>query len=568
MDGKSAPTLDIRQTKRKCDDEEAKPVIKRPFLESALQITANGEHAQSSASAAINDWLNEFKAMSMNTQLDALNSLVAICLPPHVRHLQKVVEPYFHKDFITLLPKELSLNILNMLPDKDMAHASAICRHWKALSEDETMWKAKCKELGINELMPPNLCRKICWEMSPWNIQPFNNANYPTALQPFANVITPKCSPSSTDPKTCYERCRWKAIYLRQQKILNNWRGGYSNARCQLRSHDDHVITCLQMRGDTVATGSDDNTIGVWSMTTGECSHQLRGHTGGVWTLQLSEDGAFIISGSTDRTLRVWCTATGNVVHVLNGHTSTVRCTAVRGNMVVSGSRDCTVRLWDFQAGLQLRVFMGHRAAIRCVKFDGRRIVSGGYDNVIIIWDALTGERVHVLEGHTNRVYSLLFNSERNLVISGSLDTNIKVWDVETGKCLQTLTGHHSLTSGMHLLDNRLISCNADSTIKIWDITTGQCLHTLGGRHASAVTSLQYIGHGLLATSSDDGTVKLWDVDNATYVTDLVRLTSAGSGGCVWRLKTNDTTLVCAVGSRNGTEDTKLVFLDYDAPYP
>lgn len=52
-----------------------------------------------------------------------------------------------------------------------------------------------------------------------------------------------------------------------------------------------------------------------------------------------------------------------------------------------------------------------------------------------------------------------------------------------------------------------------ESMLQIWDITTGQCLHTLGGRHASAVTSLQYIGHGLLATSSDDGTVKLWDID-------------------------------------------------------
>lgn len=56
-----------------------------------------------------------------------------------------------------------------------------------------------------------------------------------------------------------------------------------------------------------------------------------------------------------------------------------------------------------------------------------------------------------------------------------------------------------------------------DETIQIWDITTGQCIHTLSGKHASAVTSLQYIGHGLLTTSSDDGTVKLWDIDKGSY---------------------------------------------------
>lgn len=49
---------------------------------------------------------------------------------------------------------------------------------------------------------------------------------------------------------------------------------------------------------------------------------------------------------------------------------------------------------------------------------------------------------------------------------------------------------------------------------KIWDIMDGQCKYTLSGpnRHASAVTSLQFLENGLVATSSDDGSVKLWDV--------------------------------------------------------
>ena len=34
------------------------------------------------------------------------------------------------------------------------------------------------------------------------------------------------------------------------------------------------------------------------------------------------------------------------------------------------------------------------------------------------------------------------------------------------------------------------------------------------------------------------------------------------------RMKATPTMLVCAVGSRNGTEDTKLVLMDFDGPYP
>lgn len=42
-------------------------------------------------------------------------------------------------------------------------------------------------------------------------------------------------------------------------------------------------------------------------------------------------------------------------------------------------------------------------------------------------------------------------------------------------------------------------------------------------------------------------------------------LESGGSGGVVWRIKANPTKLVCAVGSRNGTEETKLLVLDFDS---
>lgn len=101
----------------------------------------------------------------------------------------------------------------------------------------------------------------------------------------------------------------------------------------------------------------------------------------------------------------------------------------------------------------------------------------------------------------------------------------------------------------------------------MWDITNGQCLQTLSGpnKHQSAVTCLQFDSK-FVVTSSDDGTVKLWDVKTGEFIRDLVALKSGGSGGVVWRIRASPTKLVCAVGSRNGTEETKLLVLDFDAP--
>ena len=48
------------------------------------------------------------------------------------------------------------------------------------------------------------------------------------------------------------------------------------------------------------------------------------------------------------------------------------------------------------------------------------------------------------------------------------------------------------------------------------------------------------------------------------FLRNLVALDSGGSGGVVWRIRCSNTKLVCAVGSRNGTEETKLLVLDFD----
>ncbi|XP_040887565.1 F-box/WD repeat-containing protein 7-like isoform X2 [Toxotes jaculatrix] len=489
---------------------------------------ANGHSAQrrrvtsGPPPSGLQDWLHTFQTWSGPERLLALDELIDRCETNQVKHMMQVIEPQFQRDFISLLPKELALYVLTFLAPRDLLQAAQTCRYWRILAEDNLLWREKCREEGIPESVSSR--RRKC-------------------LRPGVAV-----SP-------------WKSAYMRQHRIESNWRKGDTREPMVLKGHDDHVITCLQFSGDLIVSGSDDNTLKVWSAITGKCLRTLTGHTGGVWCSQMAV--ATVISGSTDRTLRVWDAESGECVHTLYGHTSTVRCMHLHGNRVVSGSRDTTLRVWDVSTGRCEHVLTGHVAAVRCVQYDGRRVVSGGYDYMVKVWDPETEACLHTLQGHTNRVYSLQFDGV--FVVSGSLDTSIKVWDAETGGCVHTLTGHQSLTSGMELRDNILVSGNADSTVRVWDIRTGQCLHTLQGpnKHQSAVTCLQFC-RGLVLSSSDDGTVKLWDLRTGAWLRDVVALQSRGSGGVVWRIRASDTRLVCAAGSRNGTEETKLLVLDFD----
>lgn len=468
----------------------------------------------------IKHWLTRFQSWSNIEKTQAIDALISCCASSQVRHMMKSIEPLFQRDFISLLPKELALTVLGYLQPKDLLRAAQTCRYWRFLADDNLLWKEQCRRIGITAL------KKI-----------------------------PRSMPRCASP--------WKAAYIRQYLVENNWMHKPVNNPIVMRGHDDHVITCLQFYGNRILSGSDDTTLKVWSAITGKCLRTLVGHSGGVWSSQMIGD--MIISGSTDRTLRVWNAKSGKCLKVLSGHTSTVRCMHMNQNRVVSGSRDATLRVWSIPDGRCLRVLVGHLAAVRCVQYDGKVVVSGAYDFFVKVWNPETGECLHTLAGHTNRVYSLQFDGVH--VVSGSLDTSIRVWDVESGQLKHTLNGHQSLTSGMELHSNILVSGNADSTVRVWDITTGYCMHTLSGpnKHQSAVTCLQSTKRFVI-TSSDDGTVKLWDVRTGEFIRNLVELSSGGSGGVVWRIRASANKLICAVGSRNGTEETKLMVLDFGVP--
>lgn len=495
-----------------------------PLSTLSIGSSSNLEEESPILSPFIEEWLSTFTGWTNEYKAQALNKLVKLCDSSQLKSLMEKIRPRFQRDFISLLPRELALHVLSFLTPRDLLVAAQTCRTWRVLCDDIVLWREKCQQCVINDSL--------------YGIPP------------------------SRRPALIYNP--WKQMFLTKHRIEWNWRNVELKLPPRLKvlkGHDDHVVTCLQFHGNRIVSGSDDTTMKIWSAVTGRCLRTLQGHTGGVWCSEF--DGQTIVSGSTDRTLRVWNTDTGQCRHVLQGHSSTVRCVAMFNKTVVSGSRDATLRVWDVETGECTNILQGHVAAVRCVQFDGTYVVSGAYDFLVKVWDPIEGTCQHTLQGHTNRVYSLLFDGVH--VVSGSLDTSIRVWDVKSGQCIHTLVGHQSLTSAMELKGNILVSGNADSTVKVWDVNKGYCLHTLHGRnkHQSAVTSLQFTEH-FVVTSSDDGSVKLWDIKTGEFIRDLVFLDGGGNGGVVWRVKCNERKLVCAVGSRNGIEDTKLLVLDFD----
>ena len=77
----------------------------------------------------------------------------------------------------------------------------------------------------------------------------------------------------------------------------------------------------------------------------------LSGHTSDINSVSFSPDGKLLASGSDDETIRLWDVSTGQTLHTLDEHESYVNSVSFSpdGKLLASGSEDGTVLLWDWE---------------------------------------------------------------------------------------------------------------------------------------------------------------------------------------------------------------------------
>lgn len=73
-----------------------------------------------------------------------------------------------------------------------------------------------------------------------------------------------------------------------------------------LEGHKGIMCVRFSPDGKTLATGSVDHSVKLWSLATGQEVATLKGHSGAVSGLAFSSDGTLLASCSEDNTIRLW----------------------------------------------------------------------------------------------------------------------------------------------------------------------------------------------------------------------------------------------------------------------
>lgn len=310
----------------------------------------------------------------------------------------------------------------------------------------------------------------------------------------------------------------------------------------KLTGHSDSVsVAAFSSDGEMVSTGGMDGKVRVWrrvgneNYKTWEFLTELQGPDEVIW-LRWHPKGPVLLAGSNDSTVWLWQLPSGNIMQVFAGHTGPVQCGDFTpdGKRIVTACADNTLIYWDPRSPTPLFKLTGDDA-----RFDLGGITSlavnpassiavvGGAEGGVRVISLSKGEVISALGGHAEgeSVEAIAFvnivaavdgtsaapvgsSTSTNTVVTGATDGKVCIWDLNTSRLRMTLEHKDAVTSLLvHATKPHLvISSSADHTLRTWDVRAGALVREHKGHQEPINGAALGKGGEIVVSAGDDGT--------------------------------------------------------------
>ncbi len=326
-------------------------------------------------------------------------------------------------------------------------------------------------------------------------------------------------------------------------KTLKLWE--VSTGQC-LRTFEDHSMgvtsVCLSADNKYAISASEDQSLKVWEVSTGQCLRTMVEHSDKVDSVSMSTEGRYALSGadgryallgSNDKTLKLWDVSTGQCLRTFEGHSPVIL--SADGRYVLSGGDrpklwEINIKAHSYKSELQVSEFKafeeikGKQDELNLAIEEVERLMNNGnntkaFATLYSVWEKdnfrdnkklltvyqklyelssrksfLFAYAANSFEGHRGSVTSVSMSADGKYALSGSVDKGPKLWEVSTGLCLRTFDGHNESVNTVSIsADGRYaLSGSKDNRLKLWDVSTGQCLRTFNGHSGSLSADGKY----------------------------------------------------------------------------
>ncbi|WP_372938581.1 caspase family protein, partial [Seonamhaeicola sp.] len=206
----------------------------------------------------------------------------------------------------------------------------------------------------------------------------------------------------------------------------------------------------------------------MWEVKTGNLLHTFEGHSTTINSIKLSHNNKFIISSSghdlsSERQLKLWDVETGINLWTIEGYT--VREKDEQGN------------IQNYKSG------EGHLDKVNSIQFskNDELVITAADDGFIGLWDIKAINLLQAFKGHRGEVQNAQFVKDEQYIISvsefyteqNSKAHEVKLWEAKTGNLIYTTVGDGSIWS-FQVSSNEKYIVTFGSKVCIRDVETGK----------------------------------------------------------------------------------------------
>ena len=274
--------------------------------------------------------------------------------------------------------------------------------------------------------------------------------------------------------------------------------------------HTDTVRSIqVDEKSNKLITSSDDMTIKIWNLETGECLKTLNNqHKNWITSVLMIQNSKFI-SGSWDKTIKLWDLNSFECLNTLTNDSGVYSLCLLPNNKIVCGCVNGTITIWNVDNSSKGKTFKAHDKMIpHLLLADKTKLISCSYDKTIKIWNIEQFECIKVLVGHSDIIRSIDLTTNGNL-LSCSSDKTIKLWQIETGKELKSFKFSYPVLCLKTLSDDLIAVAFHNDQILIYNINEMKLIKSIS-THSPSIYSLFVLSNGNMVSGAGDGELKYW----------------------------------------------------------
>ncbi|KZS90088.1 hypothetical protein SISNIDRAFT_415931 [Sistotremastrum niveocremeum HHB9708] len=272
------------------------------------------------------------RSLKLADRMRLLSIILDSCVPGDITQQIRLLEKYAKSTFDILgnLPPEVSVAILKHLSVSELLEVEVVSKKWQNMVHHPAIWRHHCLVL--------------------------------TATDP-----VPVRAPSQPE--------QWEPLYRSLHHRESNFRYALPQNIRFLQGHTNFCTTLI-LRGKRLISGSYDETIRFWDITTGEEKKCLHVKKPVSCIDYLADEEVFVCGFHDVGRVHVFSSVTFNPLQQLQGHLYGIRAVALSSKHLVSAGADKALVCWDWRQGTKI-VRFGQQTNLNI----GVQIIGNGSDS-------------------------------------------------------------------------------------------------------------------------------------------------------------------------------------------